>query len=223
MIKFFRDLFNRTTEKEAIALHVAGATVRHASPFQTLESYKNATEPSRDFLNRWGALCMVLPNTPAQIFQSLADDIRAVDKEICLQLLGHFDWRTRTVGAYFAAVKGYDDLIEIIGVHLLKSEVCFAGETYAHVLSYFNTPASVKYLDNYLEYYLLQTNLYFDQVSVMHALDYLDGINNTQFTVRHLPAFNSLTRSWEMKTTGASDRKFMSDVVKTFNVLRALE
>jgi hypothetical protein len=37
--------------------------------------------------------------------------------DVCLSLLGDFNWRTRLVGAYFAAIKGYHKLIDIIGNH----------------------------------------------------------------------------------------------------------
>ena len=42
-------------ELEAIRLHVAGATVRHQSPFSELKSFRNEVEITQDFRNEWVA------------------------------------------------------------------------------------------------------------------------------------------------------------------------
>src|SRR5690606_22239943 len=78
----------------------------------------------------------------------------------------------------------------IIGIHLLKSEVCYAGSEYAITLASFNSERSVYYLNQYLEYYLTKPELYFDQGSVIIALKYLDELNSTNNTEKHL-------RNWE--------------------------
>jgi len=65
-------------------------------------------------------------------------------------------------------------------MHLLKSEVTYAGKTYALVLASFNTEKATVYLRNYLNYYLLNLDLWFDQREVLEALTYLDKINKTQ-------------------------------------------
>jgi hypothetical protein len=100
--------------------------------------------------------------------------------------LGDFDWRTRSTGSYFAGIKNAVQFQEIIGIHLLKSEVCYAGSEYAITLALFNTERSVYYLNLYLEYYLTKSELYFDQGSAITALKYLDEINNTNHREKHL-------------------------------------
>lgn len=35
--------------------------------------------------------------------------------KVVLKLLGDFNWRTRQTGAYFAAIQGYSEIIDIIG------------------------------------------------------------------------------------------------------------
>ena len=50
-----------------------------------------------------------------------------IDKSIVSQLLGDFNWRMRSVGARFATYMNYREFEDIIGVHLLKSEVCYAA------------------------------------------------------------------------------------------------
>ncbi len=64
-------------------------------------------------------------------------------------------------------------------MHLLKSEVCYAGSTYAVVLAWFNDKKGNRYLEQYLDYYLPQKDLWFDQGAVLNALQYLDKINGT--------------------------------------------
>ncbi len=83
------------------------------------------------------------------------------------------------VGSYFVAVKGYTDLIEIIGTHLLKSEVCCVGHIYALTLGFFNNEKSAYYLNEYLGYYLKKPALNFDQKRIIEAILYLDKINGT--------------------------------------------
>ncbi|MBI4946927.1 MAG: hypothetical protein HY840_11080 [Bacteroidetes bacterium] len=99
---------------------------------------------------------------------------------------GSFIWRTRQTGAFFAAITDQRQFIDIIGTHLLKSEVCFAGSIYCCVFASFNTPKCVDYLNTYLEYYLTKPDLWFDQGSAMKAIVYLDKINGTNYADKHL-------------------------------------
>ena len=174
---------------ELIRLHSAGATVRHKSNFADLTSFKNNDEELRqDFIDTWCVpyymnigIGIIDDNWTEQLLE-VRDQIT---KEIVLKLLGDFNWRTRQTGAFFAALKNYTDLIDIIGVHLLKSEVCFAGQVYAYTFASLNTDNCVKYLDQYLVYYLSKADLWFDQQYAMEALTYLDKINGTDFISKH--------------------------------------
>ena len=114
--------------------------------------------------------------------------------------MGDFNWRTRLVGSYFSAVGGFDDHIDIIGTHLIKSETCCAGYMYSLVLSFFNTEASNQYIDIYLNYYLTKPKLYFDQVEVMTASLYLDKVNGTYRSEKHRENWNLLMKSWNTET-----------------------
>lgn len=166
---------------EMANLHSAGATVRHLSPFTHLPTHKNADNLTVDFTQKW-----VVPyymEIGAYSNSACIDAIKQAKPEIttdiCLSLLGDFNWRTRKVGAYFAAVKGYSELIEIIGTHLLKSEVCCVGHVYALTLAFFNNEQCIQYLNKYLDYYLTRPALYFDQKMVLEAVLYLDKQNGT--------------------------------------------
>jgi len=169
-----------------IELHSAGATIRHKSIFDGLPTYENSKEIDQEFRDKW-----VIPyyfnlnkNDDEWINKMIAvkDEI---NENIILQNLGDFNWRTRSTGAFFAAIKDKQELTDIIGNHLLKSEVCFAGRQYAVTLTSFNSELSIYYLNKYLEYYLHQLELEFDQIAVARAIKYLDEINGTDYFKNH--------------------------------------
>jgi len=168
---------------ENAQLHSAGATVRHLSPFTHLPSHKNEHRLSADFIQNWVVpYYMEIGSSDNTTWtNSIKKRKNDITEELCLQLLGEFNWRTRLVGAYFAAVKGYHQLIDVIGTLLLKSEVCYVGHIYALTLAFFNTEKSIQYLDRYLEYYLRKPDLYFDQKYVLEALLFLDEKNRTTY------------------------------------------
>lgn len=104
-----------------------------------------------------------------------------IAKNDCLNLLDDLNWRTQLVGSYFAAIKDYTDLIDVIGTHLLKSEVCCVGHIYALTLAFFNDEKYIQYLNRYLNFYLTKSSLYFDWKYVMEAVLYLDRENKTDY------------------------------------------
>ena len=165
---------------EQIRLHSAGAIIRHKTSFDNLVPYKNDFELSQEFIDTWVVpFYMNIGDTDAEWKDKILCIKDKITKEIVAKLLGDFNWRTRQTGAFFAAVKNYIEFIDIIGIHLLKSEVTYAGQVYAYVLAYFNTEKSISYLRDYLTYYLEKPELWFDQREVMEALKYSDEKNNT--------------------------------------------
>jgi hypothetical protein len=180
--------------KNQMNLHSAGATVRHASVFNHFETYRNDFQLSQEFIDKW-----VLPlymkirhigdNSWIDYLKQIKDEIT---EEVTLALLGDFNWRTRTVGAYLSVLKNYENQIDIIGIHLLKSEVCYAGDLYALIFAFYNKPKTIEYLNQYLEYYLQKPELYFDQESVLEAIAYLDTVNNTNNLSKHLNQWNKM-------------------------------
>ncbi len=172
-------------------LHSAGATVRHKSPFESLNSHKNEDEITQEFREKWVIpFYLKLRNRSDEWLHKMINVKPQITDDIILQNLGDFDWRTRSTGSYFALIKESYHLEDIIGIHLLKSEVCSAGGKYALTLASFNTAKSVQYLNRYLEYYLIRPDLYFDQGVVMVALKYLDEVNETNNLAMHL-------KNWE--------------------------
>lgn len=180
---------------EAIRLHSAGATVRHRSPFEELESYQNEIEIDQSFREEWVIpFYFELHRNDEEWVTKIAELYPKINDEVILKNLGDFDWRTRSTGAFFAAIKDKKEYIEIIGTHLIKSEVCYAGRTYAKVLGYFNDEKGNEYLERYLDYYLKRKDLYFDQGDVFQAVKYLDEINGTNKIDKYVDDWNEYVK-----------------------------
>ncbi|SHF25598.1 DUF6000 family protein [Pedobacter caeni] len=171
---------------EQLKRHVAGGGFIHKTPFEDLHSYKNEEDLSPEFRDKWCApFYMNIGGTNQVLVDQLIEVRDQISYEIVLKLLGDFDWRTRQTGAFFAAIKGFKDLTDVIGTHFLKSELTYAGKVYAYTLASFNTPEGIDYLERYLDYYLLKPDLWFDQREAMEALTYLDKINQTDLAAKY--------------------------------------
>lgn len=172
--------FKRKRQQKEILRHIAGATVVHKSQWDKLETPYQVKSLSQDFVNKW-----IVPFYMERLLENGNYDKNFIQvksdlsTEIVKQLLGYFDWRSRITGAYFASIMGYNEFEDFIGIHLVKSEVCYAGEGYLIALASFNTNNSINYLKQYLDYYLLKPDLWFDQGDAMAALIWLDNKNNT--------------------------------------------
>ncbi|WP_312902265.1 DUF6000 family protein [Chryseobacterium taichungense] len=180
--------------QEELNLHSAGAIIRHASVFNHLESHQNNFQLSKEFTDKWVLpLYMKIRNKHDLSWVDYLLELKnELTEDVTLTLLGDFNWRTRTVGAYLSVLKNYKNQIPIIGVHLLKSEVCYAGDLYALILAYYNTPETIEYLHKYLEYYLQKPELDFDQEAVLEAVAYLDVINKTNNLSKYLKLWNKM-------------------------------
>jgi hypothetical protein len=171
---------------EQIRLHSLGTTIRHKSTFENLICFKNEEELTPEFIKTWVVpFYMNLEETNQEWFESLLVTKEKITKEVVIKLLGDFNWRTRQTGAFFAIIKNYTDLIDIVGIHFLKSEVCYAGRTYAYMFACLNNRKATQYLDDYLTYYLSKNELWFDQREAMEALTYIDKINNSNLADKH--------------------------------------
>ncbi len=182
--------------------HIAGATIRHNSKFEHLESYRNEVEMTQEFRNEWIIpFYMHLNNDSDEWIEAIKRRSDKMSDTVILNCLGDFNWRTRQTGAFFTCVKNKKEYIKIVGTHLLKSEVCYAAREYAITLSYFNNKSSISYLNDYLNYYLLHPELPFDQMEVITAVKYLDEVNNTNVLNKHLKNWESfLNKGQEAKT-----------------------
>lgn len=160
----------------ALALHVAGATVKHNTDFSNLKILENNESLSQDFINKY-VISLYMKRIDNVEFREYFLTIKdSVDNEVVAKLLGDFNWRTRSVGADFAAIYNMNEYEDNIGKLLLRSDVCYAGRNYCLALASFSSTVAINYLQQYLEYYLRQPDLWFDQDWAMAALSYI-GIN----------------------------------------------
>lgn len=174
--KLWTKLFTHNDETDEIELHVSGATVRHRNPFESIEVPRNEEELSEDFVEKWVVPFYMnsLSNADETTIKAFADTAKEINLEIVKTLLSDFDWRTRITGAFFAAINNYKEVEDIIGRHLLKSEVCYAGSGYCLALATFSNEDAKNYLTAYLDYYLDRKDLWFDQADAFCALEHLD-------------------------------------------------
>jgi len=169
-----------------LELHVAGATVRHPSPFSALE-VPSCSEPlPAKIIDQWvRPIYFGLQQEGVETF--LASSLADVDDQLIDLLLASFNWRPRTAGAYLAALSGRDHFTDRIGRLLLRSDVCYAGGAYCLALAAFNNPKCCDYLEQYLSYYLGRSDLWFDQGDAMAAVAYLDKLNGSSKLGQFVP------------------------------------
>jgi len=159
--------------------------------FQNLSAYKNDTLITEAFQLKWVSPYYLKLIKDGEEWINLMKSLKTeMSEELILKLLGDTGWRSRQTGAYFAAIKNSTQLTDIIGIHLLKSEVCFAGKQYAITLAMFNTEKSIKYLTDYLDFYLHHPELEFDQIEVFEALKYIDQKHQTNYLIKHKDEWN---------------------------------
>jgi len=159
------------SENELIKRHSAGATVVPETPFSALPTYINGFSLDQTFLKKWVIpFYMKMLNSVEDVKSELKTIKSEISEEIVTMLLGDFNWRTRSVGAYFAGIVDLKSKTEVIGNLFLKSEVCYAGETYAVALSTLNQEFAIEYFEKYLNYYLGCPQYFFEQDIVLAGL-----------------------------------------------------
>ena len=173
-----------------IERHVAGATVQHEGPFSKLEVPIIYELPSIELRERW-----IRPLYFGLDKPHVAEFIRAkassVTDELIHELLSHFDWRSKVSGTYLAALGSRSIFTEQVGRLLLRSDVSFAGSAYCLALAEFNSAEGLSFLRRYLDHYLSQADLWFDQGAAMAAVAYLDEKNNTNILSQYTVAWNA--------------------------------
>lgn len=216
--KLWTRLFTKNTMEDSIALHVSGATVRHRNSFEDLGVPRNEADLDGPFIEEWVQPFYLnwLSNVDEEAVFKFARGAGKINLKVVQTLLGDFNWRMRIVGAYFAAINNYDEVLEIIGKHLLKSEVCYAGKGYCYALAAFGGDRAKYYLTTYLDYYLGRTDLWFDQADAFCALHYLDKA----LADRRLPIWNSFIGAkpnWDLE----GSRLHFNAVMATIGRIRA--
>ena len=205
--------------KKQVELHSAGAIIKHISPFSELEHYSNESELEPEFIKKWCVPFYMFEINNVEVFIQNFEPIKAeLNIEVVKKLLGDFNWRTRIVGAYFALIMDFKEIENIIGVHLLKSQVCYAGNGYCLALASFNTKSGIEYLKKYLEYYLTRKDLHYEQRSAMCALKWTDQINETNEMERYLDLYQDWVSDKYSQDLDASYQGFKQQM----NILRKI-
>ncbi|HND18816.1 MAG TPA: DUF6000 family protein [Acidobacteriota bacterium] len=203
---------------DKVLLHTAGATVRHQSPFHDLPVLTRLTPMNHDQFLHWVKPFYMTDLQSEEFAERFLPVRNEITIDLVKDLLAEFNWRPRLVAALFAAIKNFDELETSIGHLLLRSEVCDAGRAYCLALATFNTPESVHFLRCYLDYYLKQKHLWFDQGDAMAALGYLDQQNGTDVLTEFLPAWEEFNanKHWDL------DRRhqWFADQMKAIQRLR---
>jgi hypothetical protein len=202
----------REPEMTSTELHSAGATIRHRSPFSELEV---PTVDVSDALEWTLPLFRTSVVDCAGVVALVGANFGRVDVELVTQLLTVFNWRPRFIGGYLAAIKMMMPVERWLGHLLLRSDVCYAGEAYCAALARFNTPSAIGYISEYLDYYLGQPDLWFDQATALAALIHLDRRNGTSRATAFEAPWRIFVRNkprWDLASTVASFEKRMVEI-----------
>ncbi len=135
-----------------------------------------------------------------------------INPEVIIPLLGSTNWRYKMVGTYFIALKKLEFFEEEIGELFLKSEAVYVGRTYCLALVEFNTEDSINALHNYLDVFLNQKKMKYDQGFAMAALAYLDTQNGTKELDRHLGQWKDYTTDKPTWNLDEYKERFAKDV-----------
>ena len=192
MFKYLRNRFSSALEK-----HLAGATVTHSGPYSSLEVLQNKSPLSPEFINKYvSPFYMEKIDTEKyrKAYLSIREDL---NENIVSTLLGEFNWRPRSVGADFCSIGGLTQYEENIGNLLLRSDVCYSGHNYCLTLASFGSEKAISYLESYLEYYLKQPDLWFDQGSALAALFYLEDTKCVNLTDAHMSNWEQFVKNKE--------------------------
>ena len=190
--------------KELISLHAAGATVRHKGRFSDLKVIENAGPLSKELIGKYVAPFYLGSKDTDEFRKNYLVVSDSIDVVLVSKLLGDLNWRPRSVGAYFAAIGSMSELEENMGNLLLRSDVCYAGHDYCIALTSFSSPEAINYLNEYLEYYLEQHDLWFDQSSAMGALSFIGSNSNKDLLAPHMAAWEKFVANkpnWDLASS----------------------
>ena len=149
-----------------------------------------------EFINQWvapyylnilhGNYCFKLKDDEQISFKrNVKNRLNSLSDEIVNQLLSG-GWREQITGSWFCGLKEWSQFADTIGEKLVESKMTYAGQGHCFALARFANDKSVKYFTEYLETYLPQPKLIYDQAWVMPALMWIDERNNTNHSGRFI-------------------------------------
>lgn len=109
------------------------------------------------------------------------------------------DWRSRLTAAWLIGVSRRGQFRERTGALLLESELVFAGQGYCFALARLGTTEDAAILAAYLDRYLRQPDLRYDQDWALGALQHIDADLATNHAARFLLP-EGLWQQWATST-----------------------
>lgn len=149
--------------------------------------------PGRRYLKLLHGNFLSLPGDERKAFvESLtAAACRATTQELTLLLEG--EWRARLTAAVLAGLTQRAVLRDRIGTLLLDSELTYSGQGYCFALASFGTSQDAGLLSEYLDRYLPQTQLRYDQPWALGALLHIDQ----KLGAHHAARFMTVDGPWQ--------------------------
>ncbi len=117
--------------------------------------------------------------------RDLVEDARRITDDE-LEALFEADWRPRITAAWLIGVDRRTEWRERVRELFLESKLVFAGQGYCFALARFGTIADAEILVSYLDRYLAQPKLRYDQEWALAALHHIDADLRTAYTSRYL-------------------------------------
>ncbi|MEU9720823.1 DUF6000 family protein [Streptomyces sp. NPDC047976] len=161
---------------------------------RVIDRYMLATDsdwPRYLELGNWRCLRPQWPHRE-RFARSLMEDAASIT-DADLETLLEGGWRPRVTAAWLIGVGLRTTFRERIGTLLLDSEVCYAGSGYCFALARFGTAEDAGILTAYLDRYLPQTGLDYDQGAALGALLHLD----TRLGTDHAARFTHPDGPWD--------------------------
>ena len=183
---------------------------RRPHPFLELQGYRSDRAPTRAEVELVKPHYMAL-HKPAHS-EALALDAASLGDSDIARLLEVHDWRAKSVAAYFAAVRGQKELEDALGRLLRKSQLVYAGRTYALALASFGSDSAVPILEQYLDVYLRRPDLWFDQADVLSALISLDELHGRTRHQRFLTIWEAFVADKPNWSLERSTSRFATDL-----------
>jgi hypothetical protein len=199
-----------------IQRRIAEASVMHNAPFAQLPTPVNELALDTQFFQKW-VIPFYMETPRSEEYRIAFREVRTeLTDGVIGKLFGDFNWRSRSVGALFAALRNRSDFVETIGNLMLKSEVCYAGRSYSMALACFGNPLCVDYLERYLTHYLARKDLWFDQADVFSALIFLDRKAGTARHQNFVEPWNDFVANkpdWDIESSLVRFERDMSAIV----------
>jgi hypothetical protein len=112
--------------------------------------------------------------------------MKEIDEKTIADLLQFRGWREKLTGAWFAGLTGSTQFQDRIGSLLIESSSVYSGEGYCFALACFGNEKSAKFLQAYLDKWLLKLDCEYDQDWAMSALVWMDGHRGTDYAKQYL-------------------------------------